>query len=101
MSPKKRSYDKMYEPKEEIQEEVVTPVVEPPIVEVTPEGPKKKKFKFGKVVGGSLNVRKAPDADIVNVLKDGENVTIESEDGDWYEISVPYAGYVMKKFIEV
>lgn len=97
MPPKKRNYDKMYEAKETDQVESV----EPPIVEVTPEEVKQKKYKFGKVVNGSLNVRKTPDGEIINVLKDGENVTIESEENDWYRISVPYEGYVMKKFIEV
>ena len=52
-------------------------------------------------MGGGLNVRIAPNGDIVKVISNGDNVTIDSEDGDWYKISVPYEGYVMKKFIEV
>lgn len=97
MPPKKRNYDKMYDAKE--TEEVKE--IEPPIIEVTPEETKKKKFKFGKVINGSLNVRKTPGGEIIHVLKDGENVTIESEEDDWYKISVPHEGYVMRKFIEV
>lgn len=97
MPPKKRNYDKMYESKEEVknEEEIVDEL------EVTPKEVKGKKFKFGRVFGGSLNVRKTPNGEILNVIKDGENVTIKSEDDDWYEISVPYDGFVMKKFIEV
>ena len=34
-------------------------------------------------------------------IKNGENVTIESEEGDWFKISVPYEGFVMKQFVEV
>ncbi len=97
MTPRKKSYDKMYESKEEVktEEKVVDEL------EVTPTGVKGKKFKFGTVINGSLNVRRTPGGEVVNVLKNGENVTIESEDGDWLKISIPFEGFVMKQFIEV
>ena len=98
--PPKKNYNKMYESKEEVKKEDV--VEETPVEEVkTEKATKKKSIKFGRVINGSLNVRKTPNGDIANILKDGENVTIESEKDDWYKISVPYEGYVMKKFIEV
>ena len=102
MPPRKKNYDKMYEPKEETKvEETKEEVVETQIEDIPLPKSSKKKSKFGKVVGGSLNVRNTPGGDIVKVISDGENVTIDSEDGDWYKISVPVEGYVMKKFIEV
>lgn len=102
MPPRKKNYDKMYEPKEEIKEEVTEePVKETPVEDIPIPKVSKKKEKFGKVVGGSLNVRKTPGGEIIKAISDNENVTIDSEDGDWYKISVPVEGYVMKKFIEV
>ena len=97
MPPRKRSYDKMYESKEEVKKE--DEIVDE--LEVTPKEVKGKKFKFGTVINGSLNVRRTPGGEVVNVLKNGENVTIESEDGDWLKISVPFEGFVMKQFVEV
>ena len=97
MAPRKKNYNEMYESKEEVktEEKVVDEL------EVTPKEVKGKKFKFGTVINGSLNVRRTPGGEVVNVLKNGENVTIESEDGDWLKISVPYEGFVMKQFVEV
>lgn len=97
MPPRKKSYDKMYESKEDIkaEEKVVDEL------EVTPKEIIGKKFKFGTVINGSLNVRRTPGGEVVNVLKNGENVTIESEEGDWLKISVPYEGFIMKQFVEV
>lgn len=100
MPPRKKSYDKMYEPKEDIKvEKTEEKVVDE--LEVTPKEVKGKKFKFGTVINGSLNVRRIPGGEVVNVIKNGENVTIESEEGDWFKISVPYEGFVMKQFVEV
>lgn len=100
MPPRKKSYDKMYEPKEDIKvEKTEEKVVDE--LEVTPKEVKGKKFKFGTVINGSLNVRRTPGGEVVNVLKNGENVTIESEEGDWLKISVPYEGFIMKQFVEV
>ena len=97
MPPRKKSYDKMYEPKEEVKtEEKVADELE-----ITPKEVIGKKFKFGTVINGSLNVRRTPGGEVVNVIKNGENVTIESEEGDWFKISVPYEGFVMKQFVEV
>ena len=95
--PRKRSYDKMYESKEEVKKE--DEIVDE--LEVTPKEVKGKKFKFGTVINGSLNVRRTPGGEVVNVIKNGENVTIESEEDDWFKISVPYEGFVMKQFVEV
>lgn len=100
MPPRKKSYDKMYEPKEDIKvEKTEDEIVDE--LEVTPKEVKGKKFKFGTVINGSLNVRRTPGGEVVNVIKNGENVTIESEEGDWFKISVPYEGFVMKQFVEV
>ena len=100
MPPRKKSYDKMYEPKEDIKvEKTEEKVVDE--LEVTPTEVKGKKFKFGTVINGSLNVRRTPGGEVVNFLKNGENVTIESEEGDWLKISVPYEGFIMKQFVEV
>ena len=100
MPPRKKSYDKMYEPKEDIKvEKTEGEIVDE--LEVTPTEVKGKKFKFGTVINGSLNVRRTPGGEVVNVLKNGENVTIESEEGDWLKISVPYEGFIMKQFVEV
>ena len=101
MSPRRKNYDKMYEEAKE-ETKVEEPVVEEtPVEDVPIPKPSKKKEKFGSVVGGSLNVRKTPGGDIIKVLPDKENITINSEDGDWFKIIAPIEGYVMKKFIEV
>ena len=112
MSPRRKNYNEMYEPKEEVKKEEVKKeevkkeevkkegeVVDE--LEITPTEVKGKKFKFGTVINGSLNVRRTPGGEVVNVIKNGENVTIESEEGDWFKISVPYEGFVMKQFVEV
>lgn len=76
---------------EEKVEEIKAPVVK--------EQPK----KVGRVTGGlSLNVRNTPNGEIMDVLSNGTQVTIKNEENeDWYEISDPVKGFVMKKFIEV
>ncbi len=92
MPPRKKNYDRMYEPKEEIKEEVTEESVETPVEDIPLPKPSKKKVKFGVVIGGSLNVRKAPGGEIIKAINDNDNVTIDSEDGDWYKISVPVEG---------
>ena len=78
---------------EEVIEEVVEPKVEEPL--------ETKLNKFGRVTGGlSLNVRQNPGGKVIKVIHNGEKVTIEDDsDNEWYKISEPVAGFVMKKFI--
>ena len=100
----RKNYDKMYnsegaksiqEKLDELKEEASEEIKEEPKKEV------KKTPSTGKVISGSLNVRKAPGGQVIKVLNDGQKVQIAEEDGDWYKISGPFEGYVMKKFIEV
>ena len=50
-----------------------------------------------------LNVRKGPGTnyDSVGKLHQGDEVSIEAKNGDWYKISSPIAGYVHKDFIKI
>ena len=104
MSPRK-NYNKMYDNKSEepaVMTEV-TPdeVIETTIEDIVKENKSKKVPSQGKVIGGSLNVRIKPNGSIKTVILEGSIVKIIEEDGDWYKISSPTDGYVMKKFIEV
>ena len=121
----KRNYNNMYKSKtlKEINEEVATAPVEEPtnVVEETPIEEKKEEVKAetkidkkpevakaefsGVVTGGlNLNVRKSPNGDIVKTIPNGARVVIadkDSNNADWYEISEPVKGFVMKKFIAI
>ena len=58
----------------------------------------------GKVIGGaSLNVRSNPltTAPIVTTITNGTEVTVEEDCADFYRISYPATGFVMKKYVEV
>lgn len=78
------------QPKKEIIKEE-TPVVEEKIV------------KKGSVVGSAnLNVRETPGGSIKTTITPGTEVVIEEEvNEEWFKISAPIDGFVMKKFIEV
>lgn len=105
----RKNYDKMYKSEEPTVTEV-TPdeVVQEELKEVVKRKRKEDKEileevkKTGKVIGGaSLNVRFAPEGKVETTIAEGVEVTIEEDLGDWYKISYPATGYVMKKFIEV
>lgn len=58
----------------------------------------------GKVIGGaSLNVRSNPltTAPIVTTITNGTEVTVEEDGAEFYKISYPATGFVMKKYVEV
>ena len=95
--------EEVEEAKDEVVEEKVEEVKEEIAVEEKKEEPIAKKASTGKVTGGlSLNVRKAPGGEIIKVLSNGESVTIKDDsNADWYEISSPVSGFVMKKFIQL
>lgn len=105
----KKSYDKMYEEKKVN----VAPAEEPKATE-TPDTIPEEKFEtpkkseapltkpfMGTVTGGlGLNVRNAPDGQIIAVLPEGAQVKIlDNSNSDWYKIETP-DGFVMKKFIK-
>ncbi len=110
-----RNYHKMYnnsfeEP--EIVEDVVETVEEAPVEEVEevtePEPVKEepvkveaKKARIGRLYNTEkLNVRKAPGGEVVMIIDKKQTVTIENDaDPEWFEISSPIKGFVMKKFI--
>ena len=103
----RRSYDRMYKemdakdyeksietPKEEVIEEKI------PETKEDVKGLKNPSF-IGTVIGGSLNVRKSPNGDIVTSIKEGTQVIIVDESNpEWYKIESPEKGYVMKKFVK-
>lgn len=126
----KKNYNNMYKPKtlKEINEELTAPVEEPVVAEPSIEEVKEeikeekveevkeeikeettvevlaaKKAMSGIVTGGlSLNVRKTPGGDIIKVIRNGEKVTIDDDsNSDWFKISSPIEGFVMKKFIKL
>ena len=98
-------------PAEEVEdavEEVLEDVKIPELVEEKEEEPKvetpvTKPSYRGTVTGGlNLNIRKAPGGDIVKVVSNGSFVTIEDDSNpDWYKISEPVEGFVMKKFVKI
>ncbi|MBQ9031852.1 MAG: SH3 domain-containing protein [Parasporobacterium sp.] len=55
--------------------------------------------RTGTVFGGSLNIRPQPntDADPVGVIRNGEEVEILEDLGDWYKVD---AGYVMSRWVK-
>lgn len=83
----------------EVKEEKIEEVKEEAAVEV----PEVKKEMAGHVTGGlNLNVRKAPGGDIIKSISNGEKVIISNDSNpDWFEISSPVNGFVMKKFIKL
>lgn len=103
--PPKKNYSKMYDKKEEPA--VMTEVTPDEVIETTVEDiikeDKKDSFKTGKVVGeANLNVRQTPGGSVVTTITPGTEVEIETEvNEDWYKITKPVTGHVMKKFIEV
>ena len=118
----KRYYNNMYESKtfKGINDELTAPVEEPeapeaPVEEIEDkieeledeetvvEIPETKKEISGFVTGGlNLNVRKSPNGDIIKSIRTGDKVSIiDDSNPDWYKISSPIEGYVMRKFIKL
>ena len=104
----KKNYNKMYKSNQKVDEDVVTPaeIMEEKAPVEEPEKkkevkPAKKKIKTGTVIGGlNLNVRAEPNGTIIGSLAPDTKVVIEEDLGDWYRISDPSKGFVMKKFVE-
>lgn len=111
----RRSYDRMYKEMDakDYEKSIETPIEEakeekiPELtaeVEVIKEDVKKEVKKqsiTGTVIGGSLNVRTAPNGDIISSIKDGTKVVIVDESNpEWFKIESP-EGYVMKKFVRI
>lgn len=102
----RKNYDKMYQiddaKTESKIEEEVKPVNKNKTTKVEELVVEEKNKTTGKVVGGaSLNVRFTPNGSVETTIAEGVEVIIEEDLGDWYKISYPAIGYVMKKFIEV
>ena len=123
----KRNYNSMYKSKtlKEINEEVATtpveestvvvdeaPIIEEPKEKVVIEETKVEKKRpevakaayGGTVTGGlNLNVRKTPNGEIIKIIPNNSRVVIVDKDSnaEWYEISEPVKGFVMKKFISL
>ncbi len=104
----KKNYNKMFQSNKKVDEDVATPaeLMEDKAPEEEPEKkkevkPAKKKTKTGTVIGDlNLNVRVEPNGTVIGSLTPSTKVVIEEDLGDWYKISSPSSGYVMKKFIE-
>lgn len=108
----RRNYDQMYKKNvneeinelekqiEEIKEEKKEE--EKVIVHKKIEEEKKAPSNIGTIIGGhSLNVRKQPNGEIINLLKEGSQVRIvDDSNPEWYKIDSP-EGYVMKKFVKI
>lgn len=102
--PPRKNYNKMYDKKEETS--VITEVTPDEVVETSVEDlikEQKNDSKVGKVIGeANLNVRQTPGGSVITTITPGTEVEIETEvNEDWYKISKPVVGHVMKKFIEV
>jgi len=111
MSPRK-NYNQMYKEENDVRDEkeLAAPVLEEPAekkilddvkeedVMEKVEKVKKAKKKEGVVVGGTLNIRKNPNGDIIGSYLSGEVIQILEDNGEWLKTD---KGYVMKKFIEV
>ena len=102
------SMRKVEEVKETPVEEVVEEVIEAPVEEVKKPAKKEKKAAAvptsGKVIGdASLNVRQNPsiNANVITTLTPGTEITITEQSDEWYKISIPVSGFVMKRFVEV
>lgn len=102
--PPRKNYNKMYDEKEKAVMTEVTPneVIETTVEDIIKEN-KKDSFKIGKVIGdANLNVRQTPGGSVITTITPGTEVEIETGvNEDWYKISKPIVGHVMKKFIEV
>lgn len=102
-----RSNFQKEEPKivEEIKEEVIEEPAEEanyePVAEPEPVVEKAEKARIGRLYNTEkLNVRKAPGGEIAAVIDNKTTVTIVNDaDSEWFEISAPVKGFVMKKFI--
>lgn len=103
----RRNYDKMFEEnhKEEAVEEQLVKKEKNKKEEVVIDKPEQVKTEdnVAKVIGdANLNVRKNPGGEIITNIAPGTVVSIVGEaNEDWFEISNPVPGFVMKKFIEV
>lgn len=102
----RKSYDRMYREydvknyEKNIEKKVEEPVKEEKTekVEDVKEEPK---IVTGTVIGGAaLNVRKTPKGEVIRSINEGTQVVIvDDSDPEWYKISNPEEGYVMKKFV--
>ena len=110
MSPRRnydqyyRDADESYEKKPVLSQETTDSKAKKEIDKPVKAEQKMIELKKGKVVGGArLNVREkeSTDSKIINLLANGENVTIVegNTNPDWYKLQT--GGYVMKKFIEL
>lgn len=98
-----KDYNKMYNP-ENASEEEKEEVAKFEELQQEVDRFKEEKAKEGKVIGGiQLNVRITPGGAIKTTIPDGTKVTIKSsfKNDEWFQITAPVEGYVMKKFIEV
>ncbi len=58
----------------------------------------------GKVTVNNLRIRQTPstDAEIIELAADGDNIQVESEEGDWYKVVYNRKeGYASKQYIDV
>lgn len=106
-----KEVDEPTQVEEVVEEEVLTdnedvveePIVEPePVVEEPiPEPEPVVKKRTGHLYNTErLNIRKAPNGEVLGVMDNKQSVVIiDDSDPDWYEISAPIKGFVMKKFI--
>ena len=95
-------YDQMYNSEVVKEEKKVEPVADTVREKVKEETPKAKKSYSGTVIGGRrLNVRNAPNGEIIGSLADGEKIKIvDDTNKDWYKIDAP-EGFVKKEFVQV
>ncbi len=104
MSPR-RNYDQYYKGADgSYERKPVSTIKEKEIDKPVKTEQKMIELKKGKVVGGArLNVREkeSTGSKIINLLANGETVTIVegNSNPDWYKLQS--GGYVMKKFIEL
>ena len=98
----RRNYDQMYNSEVVKEEKKVEPVADTVREKVEEKKPKAKKSYSGTVIGGRrLNVRNAPNGEIVGSLADGEKIKIvDDTNKDWYKIDAP-EGFVKKEFVQV
>lgn len=114
----KTNYGKMYKAEEEVTEVPVEPAKGSIAEEIKKEEIKKEEIKksntkkekknvipeSGKVIGNaSLNVRQKPtmESGVITTITPGTEISIIDQSDEWYKISIPVSGFVMKKFVEV